>query len=321
MKVFIYRERQTIDFTRLTEARLFGIFGPVGSGKSTILEAMIYAIYGTIDRLNNDVKYNVMNLQSDRLFVDFEFRAGEDGRLYRATVECRRNKKRFADVSSPKYLYHVWGRATSGCPVRGRSGQGDWADGTEFQAGGDYPQGKFQEFLMLRDKERTDMMMELSGNSGAMIWVGRVAYLEGETTRRVIDLRGQLTGLGGWRRAVGRAETALLALQEEIAGVKKEIHEGQEQVERGKKVKQLTDERVARQEEERKLLEQREAMAGLQARVDEYERCLQQFQQPLSRHDETGRRLAESARVLSGYREQLTAKQVELTRFPGNSLN
>ena len=106
--IYSYRERQTIDFTRLTEARLFGIFGPVGSGKSTILEAMIYAIYGTIDRLNNDVKYNVMNLQSDRLFVDFEFRAGEDGRLYRATVECRRNKKRFADVSSPKYLYHVW---------------------------------------------------------------------------------------------------------------------------------------------------------------------------------------------------------------------
>ena len=77
--IYSYRERQTIDFTRLTEARLFGIFGPVGSGKSTILEAMIYAIYGTIDRLNNDVKYNVMNLQSDRLFVDFEFRAGEDG--------------------------------------------------------------------------------------------------------------------------------------------------------------------------------------------------------------------------------------------------
>ena len=64
--IYSYRERQTIDFTRLTEARLFGIFGPVGSGKSTILEAMIYAIYGTIDRLNNDMKYNVMNLQSDQ---------------------------------------------------------------------------------------------------------------------------------------------------------------------------------------------------------------------------------------------------------------
>ena len=180
------------------------------------------------------------------------------------------------------------------------------------------PQGKFQEFLMLRDKERTDMMMELFGELRRYDLGGRVAYLEGETTRRVIDLRGQLTGLGEVdRERLAERKQRYVALQEEIAGVKKEIHEGQEQVERGKKVKQLTDERVARQEEERKLLEQREAMAGLQARVDEYERCLQQFQQPLSRHDETGRRLAESVRVLSGYREQLTAKQVELTRFSG----
>ena len=171
---------------------------------------------------------------------------------------------------------------------------------------------------MLRDKERTDMRRGLFGDLRRYDLGGRVAYLEGETTRRVIDLRGQLTGLGEVdRERLAERKQRYVALQEEIAGVKKEIHEGQEQVERGKKVKQLTDERVARQEEERKLLERREAMAGLQARMDEYERCLQQFQQPLSRHDETGRRLAESARVLSGYREQLTAKQVELTRFSG----
>ena len=130
---------------------MFGIFGPVGSGKSTILEAMIYAIYGTIDRLSNDVKYNVMNLQSDRLFVDFEFWAGEDGRLYRATVECRRNKKRFADVSSPKYLYHVWeGDEWLPCmreEVVGAIG----LTAQNFKRVVIIPQGKFQEFLMLRD--------------------------------------------------------------------------------------------------------------------------------------------------------------------------
>ena len=49
--IYSYREAQTIEFNRLTEAKLFGIFGPVGSGKSTILEAMIYVIYGVIDRL------------------------------------------------------------------------------------------------------------------------------------------------------------------------------------------------------------------------------------------------------------------------------
>ena len=33
-----FLEKQTIDFERLTERGLFGIFGPTGSGKSTILD-------------------------------------------------------------------------------------------------------------------------------------------------------------------------------------------------------------------------------------------------------------------------------------------
>lgn len=35
-----YREEQVIDFETLTSQGLFGIFGPTGSGKSTILDAM-----------------------------------------------------------------------------------------------------------------------------------------------------------------------------------------------------------------------------------------------------------------------------------------
>ena len=78
----------------------------------------------------------------------------------------------------------------------GRSGRGDRADGTEFQTGGDYPAGEVSgvpdvagqgayryDDGAFRELRRYDLG-------------GRVAYLEGETTRRVIDLRGQLTGLG-----------------------------------------------------------------------------------------------------------------------------
>jgi len=35
--IYSYREPQSIDFTKLTEGQIFGIFGAVGSGKSTIL--------------------------------------------------------------------------------------------------------------------------------------------------------------------------------------------------------------------------------------------------------------------------------------------
>ncbi|KAF5301399.1 hypothetical protein FQR65_LT19217 [Abscondita terminalis] len=43
----LIRKKQEIDFTKLTEAGLFGIFGNVGSGKSSILEAISFALYGT----------------------------------------------------------------------------------------------------------------------------------------------------------------------------------------------------------------------------------------------------------------------------------
>ena len=49
--IYSYQKRQTIDFTALTDAGLFGIFGAVASGKSTILEAISFALYGESDRM------------------------------------------------------------------------------------------------------------------------------------------------------------------------------------------------------------------------------------------------------------------------------
>ena len=45
-----YIDEQVIDFEKLTERGLFGIFGQTGSGKSTILDAMTIAMYGNIPR-------------------------------------------------------------------------------------------------------------------------------------------------------------------------------------------------------------------------------------------------------------------------------
>lgn len=41
-----YRAEQEIDFSSLTETGLFGIFGPTGSGKSSLLDAITLAMYG-----------------------------------------------------------------------------------------------------------------------------------------------------------------------------------------------------------------------------------------------------------------------------------
>jgi hypothetical protein len=91
--LYSYRETQVVDFTKLTEASIFGIFGKVGSGKSSILEAITFALYGDTERMNksgDDRNYNMMNLRSDDLLIDFECRAGKDNHLYRFTVKGRK---------------------------------------------------------------------------------------------------------------------------------------------------------------------------------------------------------------------------------------
>ena len=95
--IYSYQKRQTIDFTELTEAGLFGIFGAVASGKSTILEAISFSLYGESDRMNiNNRAYNMMNLKSNRMYIEFDFWNFEN-KKYRAVRELRRNSKKFEE--------------------------------------------------------------------------------------------------------------------------------------------------------------------------------------------------------------------------------
>jgi exonuclease SbcC len=45
-----YRHRTEVDFT---DADLFVLSGPTGAGKSSVIDAMIFALYGTIPRLDD----------------------------------------------------------------------------------------------------------------------------------------------------------------------------------------------------------------------------------------------------------------------------
>ena len=161
--LYSYQEKQTIDFTKLTSANLFGIFGAVGSGKSSILEAITFAIYNETDRMNlrDNRNYNMMNLKSNELLIDFEFETGKDQIAYRAVVKGKRNGKKFEEVKTLDRSAY-------------RNDDGNWIpiepDQLEKVIGLTYnnfkrtiiiPQGQFQEFLQLGPTDRTRMMREL----------------------------------------------------------------------------------------------------------------------------------------------------------------
>ena len=162
--LYSYQERQTIDFAQLTEAGLFGIFGAVGSGKSSILEAISYALYGETERLNLRDKrtYNMMNLKSNRSYIEFDF-VNYQNELYRATREFKRNSKNFEDVRTPLVTFYHW-KNEQWIPLPcADAEQIVGLSYTNFKRTIIIPQGQFKEFLELGEADRTKMMKEIFG--------------------------------------------------------------------------------------------------------------------------------------------------------------
>ena len=91
-----YAGRQVIDFEKLGGQQLFLICGPTGAGKSTILDAMCYALYGQTSGGDRSGK----GLRSDyagpdvRTEVTFDFAIGEKRyRITRVPEQMRAGKR------------------------------------------------------------------------------------------------------------------------------------------------------------------------------------------------------------------------------------
>ncbi|MGH8951992.1 MAG: AAA family ATPase [Acidimicrobiia bacterium] len=71
-----YRHRVEIDFE---DADLFVLSGPTGSGKSSVIDGMTFALYGTIPRLEDRRSVSpVISAQADRARVSFRFSVGDE---------------------------------------------------------------------------------------------------------------------------------------------------------------------------------------------------------------------------------------------------
>lgn len=190
-----YQEQQTIDFRGLTHSQLFGIFGSVGSGKSTILEAIMLALYGRSERLEKEkgIGYDVMNLRSQQLYIDFMFEVGANQQLYRYTVTAKRSQKNFHNVGALQNSAYQWQNG-EWIPLAHASAESVLGLSYDhFKRTVIIPQGKFQEFLQLKDKDRTEMMQDLF-NLHRFDLSNNVKTLQSQANNQLQQIEGALAG-------------------------------------------------------------------------------------------------------------------------------
>ncbi len=195
--LYSYQQRQEIDFSELTNIGLFGIFGATGSGKSTILEAITFALYGQTERLlekGDDRNYNMLNLRSNRMYIAFDFYNFEQ-KKYRAIREFKRNPKKYDSVAIPPNhvtFYLVEGEQitpqenANAEQILGLSYQ-------NFKRTIIIPQGQFKEFLELKPTDRTKMLKEIF-NLHRFDLSENVAKLNVANKSQLDILDGQLMG-------------------------------------------------------------------------------------------------------------------------------
>ena len=158
-----FQDEQLIDFETLTQAGIFGIFGPTGSGKSTILDGITLALYGKLSRNSS----NYINVNEEKASVVYEFViAGAEEKTYQVSREFKRNKNEGINQGKCQLLElrpegalvlaDKTTEVTNACEAIIGLGL------TDFTRTVVLPQGKFSDFLKLEATKNTKIIFTTS---------------------------------------------------------------------------------------------------------------------------------------------------------------
>ena len=279
--LYSYQQETTIDFSILTAAGLFGIFGAVGSGKSTILEAISFALYGDTERLNSreSRSYNMMNLKSNTLLIDFVFVSGVDETKYKFTASARRNKKKFEDVSAFDRKAYIYRDAWQPIAVNAEEILGLSYD--NFKRTIIIPQGKFQEFLQLKETERVQMLKEIF-NLGKFELGNKVQKLSKQNDLVISNMQGQMLTLPEYNEEVIKEkQSGINVLNLNVNNLEISIKEKTEAEIQLQNIQSYFEEVNNKSASLNELKKQEPTINELEKKVVAYEKCQLLFKAPL----------------------------------------
>ena len=221
-----FREPTEVDFTG---ADLFALTGPTGSGKSSIIDAIVFALYGSVPRYGDRRTVEpVITLGKVEARIRFDFTIGEEH--YTAVRVVRRLKK--GATTAEARLEH------DGTVIA--SGADEVTDAVQRLLGLSYdhfvksvvlPQGRFAAFLHDKPTDRQKLLRELldlgvyervrehardrkiATQQKAAMLEAQIAELAGATEEAEADAVGRVRDLEALLKVVEEATEKIVTLQ------------------------------------------------------------------------------------------------------------
>ena len=311
-----YRNRVEVD---LQDVEFFALSGPTGAGKSSLVDAMIFALYGRVPRLGARAVAPVITAGADRARVALEFEV--DGERYVASRVAERTDSG-ASVKEAR-LEHA-----DGAPMA--SGSGEVTAAVEdllrlrfddFTKTVVLPQGEFARFLNAGSRERRDLLRDLLGLELYTRMRELANVRRSVATERLGSARGQLDSLDVPDPDILEAEEVrvarLEALSTELEESMSRLEEGQDRLRASREKLDSANDAIERLESirapehlsemEERLIAAREAQALAEEALEEQDDGIDQMEQRLSElpSQETITRLRSSYRELEALDERL----------------